>query len=160
MTTSPSSAVVPDLVTVAGYGTYAEAQRAVDHLSDQRFPVLGTLIIGVGLQLVEHVLARLTYPRAAATGAGAGVWFGLLFGLFLSFFTVGAISDLAIILWAVLWGAIACALFAVISYALTGGTRDFVSESRLVADRYEVRVIPEHAERARELLAGLNPTGR
>jgi len=153
MTTTPSSSVVPDLVPVASYGKYLEAQKAVDYLSDQRFPVQGTRIVGIGLQLVEHVLSRLTYPRAAATGAAAGVWFGLLFGVFLSLFTESALSALAVILWAVLWGVIACALFAVVSYALSGGTRDFVSEQALVAERYEVRVLPEHADGARELLA-------
>src|SRR5262245_33571696 len=52
-------------VTVATYETYAEAQRAVDYLSDNGFPVQHTAIIGTDLRLVETVTGRLTIARAA-----------------------------------------------------------------------------------------------
>ena len=47
-------------VTSATYDTYAEAQRAVDYLSDNKFPVEHTAIIGTDLRLVENVTGRLT----------------------------------------------------------------------------------------------------
>jgi len=152
MTTPAPGAAVRDLVPVASYDNYFDAQKAVDRLSDAGFPVERTAIIGVGLQMVENVLGRLNYGRAAATGAATGAWFGLLVGVFLSIFTDSLVSSVAIILWAVLWGAIACAIFGAIAYAFTGGNRDFVSASRLVAERYDVRVDAAYADRARELL--------
>ncbi len=39
--------------TVATYATYAEAQRAVDYLSDQQFPVERVAIVAEGLRFVE-----------------------------------------------------------------------------------------------------------
>ena len=149
---SLSSSVVDDHVPIARYNTYLEAQSAVDYLSDQRFPVQHTMIVGVGLRLVEQVLSRMTYLRAAASGAAAGAWFGLLAGLFLALFTDNAASFVIMMLVALFWGAIAGAFFGLVSYALTGGQRDFVSASELVADRYEVLVAVGHADQARGLL--------
>ena len=40
---------------IGSYPTYAEAQRAVDHLSDQEFPVQQVTIVGVDLMQVERV---------------------------------------------------------------------------------------------------------
>src|SRR5215211_8253327 len=102
MTTPAPGAAVRDLVPVASYDNYFDAQKAVDRLSDTGFPVERTAIIGVGLQMVENVLGRLNYGRAAATGAATGAWFGLLVGVFLSIFTDSLVSSVAIILWAVL----------------------------------------------------------
>jgi hypothetical protein len=152
MTTSAPSPITSELVPVASYSTYEEAQRAVDTLSDAGFPVQGTLIVGVGLKLVEQVLGRLTLLRAAGRGAIAGAWFGLLIGLFFGIFTTAAVSFLAIVLWALLWGAVAGALFGLISHAMTRGQRDFVSMSQLTADRYEVLVPSANADRARALI--------
>jgi hypothetical protein len=152
MTTSSSGAAVSDLVPVASYTTYAEAQKAVDHLSDEGFPVEGTLIVGVGLKLVEAVLGRQTLLRATGRGAIAGAWFGLLIGLFFGIFAPGPLSFLATVLWALVWGAIAGALFGLVSHAMTRGERDFVSMSNLAADRYEVLVPGDRADRARALI--------
>ena len=44
-------------VVVAEYPEYAGAQRAVDYLSDQNFPVQHTAIVGTDLRLVENVSA-------------------------------------------------------------------------------------------------------
>jgi hypothetical protein len=138
---------------VARFRTYEEAERAVDYLSDHEFPVQGTLILGVGLRSVEQVVARMTYLRAVGLGAASGAWFGLLIGLFLGIFSLTAASMIAVILWGLLWGAVAGAVYGLIAHALTGGHRDFVSETGLVADSYEVLVDSEHVFRAQELLA-------
>jgi hypothetical protein len=140
---------------VGSYPSYEEAQKVVDYLSDHGFPVRGTLIVGVGLRSVEQVVARMTYLRAAGWGAAGGAWFGLLIGLFLAIFTTTAASMVLLVLWGLLWGAVAGAIFGLVSHAMLGGKRDFVSESALVADRYEVLVESEHAAKARELLRGM-----
>ena len=41
--------------TVASYDDYAEAERAVDYLSDHGFPVERVAIVGHGLRYVEQV---------------------------------------------------------------------------------------------------------
>ena len=151
MTTSSSGPVTTELVPVAGYGTYEEAQRAVDHLSDEGFPVQGVRIVGVGLKLVEQVLGRLTMLSAAGRGALAGAWFGLLIGLFIGIFAPG-MAFLAIVLWALLWGVVAGALYGLVSHAMTRGQRDFTSMAQLVADRYEVLVPADLSDRARSLI--------
>jgi hypothetical protein len=48
---------------IGSYPTYAEAQRAVDYLSDQQFPVQQVTIVGVDLMQVERVTGRLTWPK-------------------------------------------------------------------------------------------------
>lgn len=53
---------------IGSYPTYAEAQRAVDHLSDQEFPVQQVTIVGVDLMQVERVTGRLTWPRVLGGG--------------------------------------------------------------------------------------------
>ena len=55
--------------TVARFDDYESAQRAVDRLSDDGFPVEKLDIVGSGLRLVERVTGRLTTSRAATAGA-------------------------------------------------------------------------------------------
>ncbi len=148
----------PSGETIGRYGTYSEAQRAVDFLSDEHFPVQNVTIVGTGLQMVERVTGRLTYGRAAGAGAASGAWFGLLIGLMLSVFGPGGSGAL---LTGILVGAGFGMLFGVISYALTGGRRDFTSSSQIVASEYTVLCLPQLAGQAREVLSRLpNGLGR
>ena len=140
--------------TVASYATYDDAQRAVDHLSDQGFPVENADIIGSDLRLVEQVTGRLTKGRAALAGAGSGAWFGLFFGLLVGLFTTGP-TWLGLLVGGLVIGAVWGALFGFFAQWATGGRRDFSSERGLVAGRYDVVVADDHAERARALLAQL-----
>src|ERR1700722_9893514 len=60
---------VPQLPTppkgwpVGSYPTYAEAQRSVDYLSEQQFPVQQVTIVGVDLMQVERVGTGLLQPQ-------------------------------------------------------------------------------------------------
>jgi hypothetical protein len=146
-------------VLLASYPQYHDAQAAVDRLSDARFPVEETAIIGRDLRLVENVTGRLTRARAALAGAASGAWFGLLFGLFLGIFAVDTRSTLALAFWGLLFGALAGAVFGLVGYALTGGKRDFVSVSQIAAERYDVVVDARTADDARTLL-GFGTAGR
>ena len=67
------------------FDAYADAQKAVDYLSDEEFPVENCLIVGTDLKQVERVTGRLTTPRRLA-GAASGAWLGLLIGLLLGIF--------------------------------------------------------------------------
>lgn len=151
-TRAPKVPTLPTGELVAAYWTYLEAQAAVDHLSDKEFPVENVTIVGTDLRMVERVTGRLTYSRVALAGALSGAWFGLFVGLVLSLFSSpdGAMLP---ILPAMAIGAAFGILFSVISYALTGGRRDFTSTSQIVAGSYSLLCSPELAHRARGLLA-------
>jgi hypothetical protein len=141
-------------VAVATYPDYASAQRAVDYLSDNKFPVERTAIVGTDLRLVESVLGRLTIARAALAGAGSGAWFGLFIGLLFGIFSVS--NWFAVLIVAILIGAVWGAVFGAIAHAATRGQRDFASRSSLQASQYAIMVDAEVAEGARQLLTRLN----
>jgi hypothetical protein len=153
----PGLPTPPTGETVAAYATYAEAQRAVDYLSDEHFPVQVVSIVGVDLRMVERVTGRLTYARAAMAGALSGIWFGLFVGLLLS---IAAGASGAYVFAAMFIGAAFGLLAGVISYSLTGGRRDFTSISQIVASEYRVLCHAEHAGKAMQLLRQLPGAGR
>jgi hypothetical protein len=135
------------------YDKYADAQKAVDFLSDREFPVENCMIVGTDLKQMERVTGRLTTGRVALGGLLSGAWLGLFVGLVLSFFEAG--NSLATILSTLVFGALFGVIWALIGYAATRGQRDFSSVSRIVATRYEVLVEHKHAAAGRELLAQL-----
>ena len=137
---------------VGSYPTYAEAQRAVDYLSDNQFPVQQVTIVGVDLMQVERVTGRLTWGKVLFTGVASGAWLGVFIGLLLGMFTgnVGA-ALVAAIPAGVMFGLITSA----IPYWMTKGTRDFSSTMQLVAGRYDVLCDPQGAEQARDMLSRL-----
>jgi len=144
----PATPTLPQGETVASYGTYLEAQRAVDHLSDRQFPVQHVTIVGTELKMVERVTGRLTYPRVALSGFLSGVWFGIFIGLLFMLTS----NSLGILLVAAVVGGGFGLLFGVVSYAITGGKRDFTSQSQIVASQYAVLCAVEKAHEARNLL--------
>jgi hypothetical protein len=150
-TGTATTALAPRGVVVASYSTYGEAQRAVDRLSDEQFPVEHVQIVGRDLQLVETVTGRLTKGRAALAGAASGAWFGLFIGLLVGLFTTGP-EWLGLVLGGVLIGAFWGAVFGFLAHLATGGMRDFASLRGLVAKTYDILVADGHADRARELL--------
>jgi hypothetical protein len=141
---------------IASYATYEQAQRAVDYLSDEKFPVQKVAIIGTDLRMVERVTGRLTYPRVAAAGAASGAYFGLFVGLLLTLFGTGSLD---LFLAAVLIGAGFGMLFGVLSFSFTGGRRDFTSASQIVASQYQVVAVAEVANQARNTLRKLPNSG-
>jgi len=141
-------------VSVATYPDYVSAQRAVDYLSDNKFPVERTAIVGTDLRLVENVLGRLTTGRAALAGAASGAWFGLFIGLLFGIFSNS--NWFAVLLTCILIGTVWGAIFGAIAHAMTGGRRDFASRSSLAASQYAVTADAEVAEQARQLLTRLN----
>jgi hypothetical protein len=155
----PSSAATSPLrlqfpQSLAVYDDYATAQKTVDYLSDNKFPVEQMMIVGTDLKRVERITGRLTTGRVALGGALSGLWLGLFLGLLFSFFTSGN-GVLAMIVSTMVLGAVFGLIWSLIGYALTRGQRDFSSVTQVVATRYEVLVEHKVAAQARELLAGL-----
>jgi uncharacterized membrane protein len=142
---------------VVSYDSYAEAQRAVDYLSDEEFPVERVSIVAEDLRFVEQVTGRKGYGQAALQGAGSGAVVGVFFGFFLGLFSLidPVISALVVALYGLVFGAIVGAIAGLISHALSGGQRDFSSVGGMEAGRYNVMADEEVAEEASRLLAGL-----
>ena len=137
---------------VGSYPTYAEAQKAVDLLSDNQFPVQQVTIVGVDLMQVERVTGRLAWGKVLAGGVLTGAWLGVFIGLVLGLLTGNPGQ-------ALVTGVIAGVGFGLITssipYAMSKSTRDFSSTMQLVAGRYDVLCDPQNAERARDMLARL-----
>lgn len=137
---------------IGSYPTYAEAQKAVDYLSDQQFPVQQVTIVGVDLMQVERVTGRLTWPKVLGGGVITGAWLGIFIGLVLGFFSPNPWASLVT---GVVAGVIFGLITSAVPYAMARGTRDFSSTMQLVAGRYDVLCDPQNAEKARDLLARL-----
>lgn len=134
---------------------YATAQKAVDFLSDQGFPVQSLEIIGTELRSVERITGRLTRGRIAAAGALSGLWIGLFVGIAFTLFSNRnqpgflVTTPLLEALFGLLWSQLGY------STVTRHGTRDFASVNQVVATKYEVLVEHTQAARARELLAAI-----
>jgi uncharacterized membrane protein len=143
--------------TVASYDSYPAAERAVDHLADQRFPVERVSIVGRDLKLVEQVVGRMTLGRALLNGALSGALAGLLIGWLFTVFNWAdpVVARGWLILDGLWFGALVGAMFGLIAHLLTRGRRDFASVGALQADHYDVLVDDDVADEAERLLAGL-----
>jgi hypothetical protein len=144
--------------TIAAFEDYADAQRAVDHLADHDFPVQRVAIVGRDLRYVEQVTGRMTTRSAAAMGAVQGAVLGALLGL-----ASGLVFSLRpdpalplLVAYGIVAGAVLGALFGALTHAADRGRRDFASIGTMAAERYEVVVDEEVADRAAELLRHLD----
>ncbi len=140
--------------SLAVYDDYAAAQKTVDFLSDEEFPVENCLIVGTDLKRIEKITGRLTNSRVALGGAASGAWLGLFIGLILTFFSNEG-NAIVTIVSTMLFGAAFGIVWALLGYAATRGQRDFGSITQVVATRYEVLVEHKVAAQAREILTRL-----
>jgi hypothetical protein len=143
--------------SLAVYDDYAAAQKAVDFLADNKFPVEQCMIVGTDLKRIERITGRLTTGKVAMGGLLTGVWLGLFVGLIFTLFTEEDV--LVTIVSTALFGALFGVIWALVGYAMARGQRDFSSVTQVVATRYEVLVEHKVAAQARELLTQL-PGGR
>ena len=134
------------------FDKYADAQKAVDYLSDEEFPVQNVLIVGTDLKQVERVTGRLTWARVLLAGAASGAWLGLLIGLLLGIFAKDS-EWLPTVFGALVIGLVFGVIWAALGYAATRGQRDFSSVQKVVATKYEVLVEHKFLSQGQELLA-------
>jgi hypothetical protein len=153
MNVSPISGPSITRRPVTSVTTYEAAERAVDWLSDQGFPVERISIVGTGLRYVEQVGGRLTTAGAALAGIRQGAMLGLFWGLLFSlFFTVDSGGFFGVLAYGLVVGILFGALLGAIGHYATRGRRDFASVAETRADRYEVQVEEGFAGEAERLL--------
>jgi hypothetical protein len=137
--------------SVGIYPTYAEAQKAVDYLSDEKFPVQNLAIVGTDLKSVERVLGRKNWATVIGQGVQSGLSTGLLVALVMLLFGRPS-SWLFLLLFSLVIGIALGVGFSAAAYAMTHGRRDFTSVTQTVATKYEVLCEHKVAAEAREKL--------
>lgn len=144
----------PARQVIATFDNYADAERAVDFLADQRFEVNRLAIVGRDLEYVEQILGRLDYRGAALRGAGSGALVGALIGWIFGLLTWidPIISVLLLTGYGLIFGAATGALMGLLMHALQRGRRDFRSVSAQVPRHYDLVADVEVADRALQLL--------
>ncbi len=138
--------------SVGVYATYEEAQRAVDHLSDAKFPVQNLAIVGTDLKSIERVLGRRNWGTVLGSGVQSGISTGLMVTLLLWLF-LPSTDFLALLATALGIGILIGVVMAALGYWMSQGKRDFTSVSQTVATRYEVLCEHKVAAQARDMLA-------
>jgi hypothetical protein len=140
--------------TVASYATYQEAERAVDRLAENGFPVERVAIIGRELEYVEQVTGKTGYGDAAIRGAVVGGLTGLLIGWLFALFNWfdPIVSPGWLVIDGLWFGLVAGALSGVIAHAILRGRRAFDSVPAMRAGSYEVIADEEVADEAKRLL--------
>ena len=139
--------------SVGIFNSYADAQKAVDYLADEKFAVQNLAIVGTDLKSVERVLGRRSWgtvlsPRASVGYLDRPAGRPRDVDLHPAGQRAGAAAQLP--------GAryrIGIA-FAAAGYAMTRGKRDFTSVTQTVATKYEVLCEHKVAAQAREMLLG------
>lgn len=159
--TPQTSAVRPNepaRQVIATFDDYADAERAVDYLSDRGFEVNRVAIMGRDLEYVEQILGRVNYGWAALRGAGSGALVGALIGWIFGLFNWIAplISAFVLAGYGLVFGAVVGALFGLLAHATQRGRRDFRSTSGLRPKSYDVVADADVAERALQLLTSDN----
>ena len=150
---SISTSGLPRGELLGRYTSYLDAQKLVDYLADNNFPVASVTIVGNDVRTVERVTAKLSYPKVALAGAAQGAMMGLFVGLLLSLFGGG--NGVYQILSAIGLGMAIWMIAGVISYSTRRGKRDFASSSQFVATSFDVVVDFENAQAARQLASKL-----
>ncbi|MCW2658990.1 MAG: hypothetical protein JWP83_142 [Mycobacterium sp.] len=151
-----ASAVPPDAPArqaIATFDNYADAERTVDYLADQQFPVNRLAIVGRDPELVGQVTGHMNYGLAALRGATPGGLVGALIGWIVGLFNWIEPSAPALAAYGLIFGAIGGAVLGLLVHALQRGRRDFHSISRLVPRCYDVVAGAGVADRAVQLLS-------
>jgi hypothetical protein len=136
------------------YETRAQARRAVEFLARRGFAVENVAIVGTDLKHIERTSIGLTAGRAAAAGAAAVAWLGLLLGILLWLFgpADGRGSSLTVLV-PIGLGAPFGAALGLAAYLFTVGPGAPAPAGTVVPTRYELVCDHRIAVQARDLLA-------
>lgn len=141
---------------VASYADYRDAEKAVNYLADNRFPVEHVAIVGRELELVEQVTGRLTALDAAARGALTGGVTGLLIGWLFAVFTWfdPRIASGWLIIDGLWFGTLVGLVMGLGMYLITKSRRRFGAVERVQPEYFDVAVDELYADDAARLLLG------
>lgn len=134
------------------YTSYADAQKAVDSLADQNFPVANLAIVGTDLKLVERVTGRKTWGTVLMQGVSSGLSTALMVALLIWFLNPDR-DLLSVFSMALVIGILIGVTFAAIGHALSRGQRDFTSVSQTIPSKFEILCEHKVAAQARQMLS-------
>lgn len=130
---------LPSGEVLKGFPSYPEAQALVAQLVDGGVQADALSIVGSDVTLVERVIGRMGYGRAALSSAMSGSWLGLVAGLV--FVLVSPDDFVTPILAGLLIGAGAGMVVGMIVFTLSKGPkRNFRSVQQVIAKQYDVVV--------------------
>ena len=139
---------------IGKFTEYADAVSFVDTLINHGFPAGAIAIVGKDLRSVERVRGKMTYGRIALGGAVTGSWLGLLVGLFFGGSTdATGTPAMGSTFSAVLIGAGIGMLVNILRFSVARNKRAFVSQSSVVAGKYEVQVPGNLSDQAEKAIA-------
>jgi hypothetical protein len=141
---------VPEGEEVGVYDHYDDARELVNRLLGGGIPARSVSIVGGGVTLVERVIARYGYGRAAFTSALTGSWIGLFAGLLYS--TLTPETSLAPLAAGGLIGSGLGMMVGMTLYSTRGLARPrYRSTQQVIASHYRVLVDPEVGGKAKRL---------
>ena len=146
-------------MSLATYDDYPSAQKTVDLLADDDFPVQHIAIVGTELRSFERVTGRVTRGKVAVAGALSGLWLGVFVGI--AFALIDGKGGSAVLFTMPLLGVAFGLLWSQLGYStVTGrGARDFSSTTQIVAMKYEILVEHNLVAHARELMSVAHVAG-
>ena len=148
---------MPKGQVIGKFTEYAEAVSFVEALINHGFPSGAIAIVGKDLRSVERVRGKMTYGRIAISGAMTGSWLGLIIGLFVgSSAPADASPSTGSMFSYVLIGAGIGMLINLLRFGIARNRRGFISQSSVVAGKYEVQVPSDLADQAERAIAELD----
>jgi hypothetical protein len=141
---------------VASYASYRDAEKAVDYLAENKFPIEHVLIVGRDMQFVEQVTGKMSPTDAAVRGAAVGGLTGLLIGwLFALFSWFDPTIAWGWLVFDGLWfGMLVGGAIGLISYFVMSPERRFESISGMRPMYFDIAVDEQYAADAARMLGG------
>jgi hypothetical protein len=135
---------MPQGQVVAEFKQYDEAVNFVENLIKNDFPSGLIAIVGSDLRSVERVRGKLNYGRVAISGLTTGAWIGLIVGIVFGGASGAGdptqVSSVQSVWSSALIGAGIGMLINVIRFSLAKRKRGFISQSSMVASKYQIQV--------------------
>jgi hypothetical protein len=152
---------VPQGEVIADFTQYVDAVAYVEKLVGNNFPAGMIAIVGSDLRSVERVRGRMSYARVAINGAITGSWLGLIYA-----FIFGPAIDTSNVMSgsnssmgaSIVIGAGIGMLFQVVRFSMTRNKRGFVSQSSMVASKYQIQVPASMVSQANTAASAPDPT--
>ena len=135
---------------IAVFDHYDDARQVVNRLLGGGIPASAVSIVGGDVTMVERVIARYSYGRAALTSAFTGSWIGVFAGLLAA--VISASDTFVPIAAGGLIGAGAGMIVGMVLYSSHGANRPrYRSTQQVIAARYRVVVDSEVGGKARRV---------